>query len=321
MRSARASIDMGEPERWTARAALPRTAEGAAGAALRRARDATEPREEDAARLYARLAARPADGAPLAWGLRLALALALLLATGSALGAAGHLLRRMRSGPAGSAVARAERPRAPRAPVLPGAGQVLPTQAPAPPALPEPLVVPRAVGHREAPRALTEARLLAGAFRALRAEQDPDGALRALDRYDRAFPRGALAGEARIARVEALMALGRRAEALALLATTDGGPATPTRNVLVMRGELFAEAGQCRSAVRDFDRILAAGARDDAEARALFGRAACRLREGDAAAGERDLRRYLERYPNGAFAAAAQEAMHEAAQEGPHEAP
>jgi hypothetical protein len=151
---------------------------------------------------------------------------------------------------------------------------------------------------------------LAAAFRALRAGHDPDAALRALDSYDRAFPRGGLASEARIARVEALMAVGRRADALALLAALDGGGGTPTRNVLVMRGELFAEAGQCGNAVRDFDRILSAGARDDAEARALFGRAACRLRGRDTAAGERDLRGYLERYPNGAFAAAAREALH-----------
>jgi len=305
-------MDMGEPERWTGRPTLSGTAEGAAGAALRRARDATEPREEDAARLYTRLTTRQAGGSSPAWRWRLALALGLLLATGGAVGAAGKLLRRMRATPAVSAVTPAEEPRVPKAPPSPHGGSALPTEAaPAAPAAPEPLVVgSRAFGRREAPRSATEARLLAGAFRALRAEQDPDAAVRALDRYDRAFPRGALAGEARIARVEALMALGRRAEALALLAAPDGGETPTTRNVLVMRGELFAEAGQCGSAVRDFDRILATGARDDAEARALYGRAACRLRGGDPVAGQGDLQRYLERYPTGAFAAAARQALH-----------
>jgi len=320
MKSARADGNVGEPERWTARAASRGTAEGAAGAVLRRARDATEPRQEDVARLEARLAAHQADDSSSPWRWRLALALALLLATGGAVGAAGKLLRRTRSAPAASAVIPAAEPRASGAPASPLGAPALPAESVPAAALaaPQPAaVVPRAVGPREAPRAATEARLLAGAFRALRAGQDPVAALSALDRYDRAFPRGALAGEARIARVEALMVLGRRAEALALLAAPDGGETPATRNVLVMRGELFAEAGQCGSAVRDFERILAAGARDDAEARALFGRAACRLRGGDAAAGEGDLRRYLERHPDGAFAAAAREALNEALHEAP----
>ena len=65
MKSARA--DVREPERWTARTAAPVTAEGAAGVALRRARDATEPREEEVARLHARLAAHWADGSSRPW--------------------------------------------------------------------------------------------------------------------------------------------------------------------------------------------------------------------------------------------------------------
>jgi len=343
MKPARA--DVGEPERWTARGAPAATAEGAAGAALRRARDATEPRDEEVVRLHARLAARQADGWSSPWRWRLALVLALLLATGGAVGAAGKLLRRVRSGASTESPSaplavsrdlharpnnegrRQERavavvePAIPAGPVEEESPSPVPGSRVGPPALPAESptsggAAPRAfaghgaTGRDEPSRSGAEARLLASAFRALRAGQDAQAALRALDSYDREFPQGVLAGEARIARVEALMALGRRADALALLAAPAGSAAgPPTRNVLVMRGELFAEAGRCGDAVRDFDHVVAADTRGDAEARALFGRAACRLRGGDLAAGARDLRRYLERYPNGASAAAAREAL------------
>lgn len=62
-----------------------------------------------------------------------------------------------------------------------------------------------------------ESRALASAVAALRRDRNPDRALALLDEYRAAFPRGALSLEASLVRVDALMALGRRREALAVL--------------------------------------------------------------------------------------------------------
>lgn len=60
------------------------------------------------------------------------------------------------------------------------------------------------------------------------ADGDPNGALAALDAHDRAFPRGALRGEAQVIRAEALLARGDTAAARALarelLARDPSGP-------------------------------------------------------------------------------------------------
>ncbi|MGA9524115.1 MAG: hypothetical protein WBV82_21825, partial [Myxococcaceae bacterium] len=61
-----------------------------------------------------------------------------------------------------------------------------------------------------------EASLLQEALRSLRAD-DPAGALEALDVRAREFPNGQLAAEANVARIDALVAAGRRGDALDLL--------------------------------------------------------------------------------------------------------
>jgi TolA-binding protein len=70
-------------------------------------------------------------------------------------------------------------------------------------------------------------------------DHDAHGALRALDEHDRRFPSGALAPEAQVLRVEALLAAGDRpgAEAVAnrLLAASPSGPQAERVRMLLRR--------------------------------------------------------------------------------------
>jgi TolA-binding protein len=97
----------------------------------------------------------------------------------------------------------------------------------------------------------------------LRAARDPRAAIAVLDRYAALYPRGSYAAE-----------------------------------VIVLRGELAADAGDCRSAISSFNRALVAPASPGLEERALYGRAACRQRMGEKGA-RGDFERYLERFPTG----------------------
>jgi TolA-binding protein len=153
-----------------------------------------------------------------------------------------------------------------------------------------------------------ETRLLAQAFQALRVDKDSEAALRALDAWARRFPNGALADEARVARVEALLALGRAPDALALLLEMRDGGAGLTRDIQIVRAELLSEQDRCAEAVSDFDELLKGGLHDAADERALYGRAACDLRAGRTALARQGLTRYLRAYPDGRFAAAVRRA-------------
>jgi hypothetical protein len=155
-----------------------------------------------------------------------------------------------------------------------------------------------------------EARLIAAALEAMRHRESAGRALQLLDGYDRQFPRGALRAEARLARLDALLLLRRRPEALLLLdglpaAALQDGPRAPELRLL--RGELRAEAGRCGEALGDFSVLLwpqaAAAPRASLQERALYGRASCRSRLGDAPAARADLREYLARFPDGRFSA------------------
>jgi len=195
----------------------------------------------------------------------------------------------------------------------------VPAQAPAvvaAPAAPETPAAPApAIGQSPARRASPaapagEPALLSDVFHQLRGGGDRDAAaaaLRRLDQYDRRFPDGVLHDEARIARIQALLTLDRREEALQLLERIGG--ASLTREVQATRGELLAEAGRCALAIRDFDRVLRLRDTDASGARALFGRASCSLRAGDIRAAREDLNRYLSAHPNGPQVAAARRAL------------
>lgn len=145
-----------------------------------------------------------------------------------------------------------------------------------------------------------EAAALASILRLLRHAHDAQAALAALDAYDRRYPNGLLMAEAARARVDALMALGRAREALAVLDRMSFHGALRSTELQTLRGELRAKHGRCSDAVEDFSAVLATG-RPDLDERALFGRAGCRARLGDEAGARVDLDAYQALFPNGRF--------------------
>jgi tetratricopeptide (TPR) repeat protein len=149
-----------------------------------------------------------------------------------------------------------------------------------------------------------ESELLTRALARLRSGGNPAAALELLDEYRRQFPEGALRLESDIARLDAFLALGRRTEALALLDQLPIDRIGRGPELRVVRAELRAREDAGR-AVRDFDAALAVALPAALEERALFGRAASRLRSGDSDGARTDFSRYLQRYPSGRFAAEA----------------
>jgi TolA-binding protein len=148
-----------------------------------------------------------------------------------------------------------------------------------------------------------EAASLAAALSALKAG-GKDNAVRALqgiDQHVRNFPRGALELEARVARVDALLVLGRRQEARRELSALPIDNVGRKNELRLIRAELRADE-DCRAALDDFQVLVAQSLPGAWAERALFGRGACLLKLGDKPAAERDFARYLERFPNGRFA-------------------
>jgi hypothetical protein len=146
-----------------------------------------------------------------------------------------------------------------------------------------------------------ESDLLARALAKLRRDKNPSGALTLLDEHARDFPSGALRLEADVARLDALLALGRDTDALALLERLPIDRLGRGAELRVLRGELRARRDPGKGLL-DFDRALAMELAPELEERALYGRAASRLRVGDETGGRVDLGAYLERYPTGRFA-------------------
>jgi tetratricopeptide (TPR) repeat protein len=148
--------------------------------------------------------------------------------------------------------------------------------------------------------------LFGQALRKLRAANDAASALAALREHGKAFPGSALAGERKALEVEALLALHREREALALLDTMAIDELPRGGERLVVRGELRAAANRWLEAQTDFDRALARVSGSPAwHERALWGRGVSRLRLGEREAGLADVERYLDTYPKGRFAAEA----------------
>jgi hypothetical protein len=148
-----------------------------------------------------------------------------------------------------------------------------------------------------------EAASLEAALSALRSGSKGSAA-RALSRIDhhlREFPRGTLELEARMARVDALLLLGRRQEAKRELAGLPSENVGRNRELRLIRAELRADE-DCRAALADFQALLEQPLPGAWQERALFGRGACLLRLGDTAGAERDFARYLEQFPSGRFA-------------------
>ena len=158
--------------------------------------------------------------------------------------------------------------------------------------------------ERRPPASLAEeSALVMSALTALRRQDDPGRALAILDRHDSRFPRGDLADEAALARVEALVKMKRSSDALALLEAR--GPSrrgSSQRKLVLMRAELRAASGRCAAALDDLDALLVGAPPADAVTeRALWGRAACRASGGQADAARADLQSYLRLFPSGQF--------------------
>ncbi len=158
----------------------------------------------------------------------------------------------------------------------------------------------------------SEASLLQRAVVQLRIEKNPAGALATLDRHRREFARPHFLGDALNHRVSALVALGRKDEALAELERFDTAELEALdgeRLLLSRKGERLAELGRAAEAVRVFDLVLDESASPLVEQRALYGRAVARARLGDHTGSRADLERYLERWPNGPHAKQARSAL------------
>jgi hypothetical protein len=255
-----------------------------------------------------------------------ALVLVVGLTVGGAVGAAGGLaparrwLGQLLSMKARPATPRPE-PRAAPPVALATAAPVAP--APAAPAEAAPATEPRpAHPARRATRptaaiappaeepVVAESRLLASALRELRQQRDPAAALAALDDYERRFPAGALAPEAAAARVDALLALGRRAQALARLEALPLDRLPRGSELRALRGELRAGRGELGAALDDFSAVLAGPSPPPAVVeRALYGRGSCRARLGDVTGARSDLGEVVRRFPNGPFAEPARRAL------------
>jgi TolA-binding protein len=171
-----------------------------------------------------------------------------------------------------------------------------PTDTPRPPPVSNATKAPASVAARPSALGL-ESEALQKALVKLRRDHDGSAALSLLDEYQARFPHGELSLEASVARVDALLLQGRRREALELLARLPLDRVGRRSELRLVRAELYAER-DCRQALADFDAVLASGSSE----RALYGRAGCRLRSGDSAGGQADLRSYLERFPSGRFA-------------------
>jgi hypothetical protein len=201
-------------------------------------------------------------------------------------------------------------PEQPRLPTPAGhrAGPVAMLSQPAPPSalgrpaeIASPPIAPSPIAAEKA--------LLGRAMTTLRAGRDAGTALALLAQHAEIFPNGAFTSEATALRIEALLALGRRDEALSVL---DKAPlaALPDHDErLVVRGELRAANERWREAEQDFNDVLqdrhllaeSARARNVQE-RALWGRAVARGRRGDKTGARADLELYLRIFPTGRFA-------------------
>lgn len=196
-------------------------------------------------------------------------------------------------------------PAPPAAAVIPASPPSAPAAAKPPPAAAPP-AMPATPPTEAAKSPLTDQALFGRALRKLRAEHDAAGALAALREHGKAFPASTLAGERKALEVEALLALHRDREALALLDTVALDELPRSGERLVVRGELRAAAKRWPEAHGDFDRALARVSGSPAwHERALWGRGVARLRLGEREAGLADIERYRDTYPKGRFAAEA----------------
>ena len=157
-------------------------------------------------------------------------------------------------------------------------------------------------GVPAAPAASDEIQTLEHAIGLLRKDRDASGALAELDAYLGRYPGGALAREARVARVDALLMLKRLEEALVALEALPLDAHGRSTELQVVRGELRARSS-CSLAEEDFSAVLGRTSDKNLLERARYGRASCRARRGDTEGAAADVESYLDRFPAGAHAA------------------
>ena len=195
-------------------------------------------------------------------------------------------------------------PSLPRRPLTPAAAEAEPLAAEAPVLEPPSVAAfPTAPASAGSSRLGQEAASLSAALSALKAggKDNASRALSAIDQHLRKFPRGALELEARVARVDALLVLGRRQEARRELSALPLESVGRKHELRLIRAELRAD-DDCRAALNDFQVLVDQQLPSAWAERALFGRGACLLKLGNQAAADRDFSRYLERFPGGRFA-------------------
>ena len=174
---------------------------------------------------------------------------------------------------------------------------------------PTPLTKPSTAEPATEPRPVMvdEQAVLSEALRRLRQERDAAGSLALLDQLEISHPQSDLALERSNLQVEALLTLGREKQALARLdgMALDALPRSGER--YLVRGELRARCQRWPEARDDFEHALSNGAGTPIwHERALWGRGVARIKTGDRAGGEADLKRYLTSYPSGRHAAEAE---------------
>jgi hypothetical protein len=189
------------------------------------------------------------------------------------------------------------------------AGSWAPPSAPAQPAPGELALVDAPTSNRatswhrstEAAVPTSPSRFLTEAIRILRSDRSPEAALALLDLHGADLDKSAYAHEALLVRVEILLSLHRTTDVLRLLDTMPLADVAASHTLLVTRGKLRAAANRCGEGLGDFDLVLAKSQAPDKQA--LYGRAVCRKRLGDAMGARVDLEKYRRAFPGPSAAA------------------
>jgi len=120
-----------------------------------------------------------------------------------------------------------------------------------------------------------ESKRIKAAVDALR-KGDAGGALDEIAAYEREHPQGVLHREALLAKVSALVASNREAEALGLLDARSLDAHPRSLELTILRGELRARADRCGEAVADFEGALAKQLEEKLRVRAEKGLLRCK---------------------------------------------
>jgi hypothetical protein len=157
-----------------------------------------------------------------------------------------------------------------------------------------------------------ETRLYSRALSQLNIEHDPQGALATLGVYRLMHPKGIFQGESSVALVKAQLMLGRDAEALALLDAMyeHGFTGIPqAKEIALLRAELLVHAARCAEAFEVLKQYEGRELPGEQRERVLVARASCRARLEDLDGARKDLRDYLDEFPNGRFVSLVRETL------------